>query len=198
MSTFLKPLSVREELLTKNVRIFTPLEFKRIFTVSKEQTKYFLIEQTKTGLFKKLRRGLYALKTDLPSEEEIANALYKPSYISFEYALAYYNIIPEMTYHITSATTRPTRSFIIDEKGFFYFTIKKEAYTGYTLIKNVNKSILIAEPEKALADYLYFVSIGKKPFNERLNTDLLNKEKLFQYAKLYKRKVIMQLIKKLI
>lgn len=198
MLTFLKPLLVREELLKKGVRIFTPLEFIRIFNTSKEQTKYFLEKQTKTGLFKRLKRGLYLLKTDSPSEEEIANYLYKPSYLSFEYALAKYNILPEMVYQVTSATTKPTRVFTIDEKDFLYFTIKKEAYTGYLLTKSGNTSVLIATPEKALVDYLYFVSIGKKPFNDRLNVTSLNKDKLYQYAKLYKREKIIRLIEQLI
>lgn len=194
MSTLLKPFIVREELLKKRVHIFTPLEFSRIFPASSTSIKYFLEEQIYEGLLLRLKKGLYSLRTDPPSEEEIANKLWQPSYLSFEYALAYYNILPEMPYIITSATPKTTRLFTIDHKEFGYYSIKKEAFTGYILQKTERKSFLIAEPEKALIDYLYFVSIGKRPQNERLNTANLNKEKILKYAKLYDRVALKMLI----
>lgn len=200
MYTFPKPLFVREELLKQGVKIFTPMQFARFFGTTKFQTKYFLEEQAKKGLFERLKKGLYALKTDLPDEEEIANALYRPSYISFEYALAYFGLLPEMPYLITSATTKPTRLFTLSNTGtsFAYYSIKKEAYSGYSLIKSKGKSFLIAEPEKALADYLYFQSLGKKPVNERLVLESVDKKKLLGYIKLYKRKSLNSLIENLL
>ena len=84
MSTLLKPLQVREELLNRGIRVFTPLDFSRVFPKPQDQLQYFLETQTRQGLFIRLKRGLYALKTDPPSDEEVANVLYKPSYLSFE------------------------------------------------------------------------------------------------------------------
>lgn len=197
MYTLLKPLTIREDLLKKRLFIFTPRDFELTFQVPKYKAKYFLEKESNGGLFLRLKRGLYSLKTDLPSEEELANRLYRPSYISFEYALASYNILPEMTYSVTSATTKPTRTFTVNNKAFSYFTIKKEAYTGYILLKREEKSFLMATPEKALVDYLYFVALGKKTNNERLNTSPLKKEKLIEYASLYDREKLIKLIEKL-
>lgn len=194
MSTLLKPFLVREELLKRRVRIFTPLEFMRIFPASPTSIKYFLEAQTDKGLLLRLKKGLYTLKTDPPTEEEIANKLMIPSYLSLEYALAYYNILPEMPYIITSATTKTTRQFSLGSKTFGYYTIKEEAFTGYILQKTDRKSILIAEPEKALVDYLYFVAIGKRPKNDRLNVARLNKEKIIKYAHLFGRPTLESLI----
>jgi hypothetical protein len=205
MYTLLKPIYVREILLKKGVRVFTPLDFARIFQISASKTKNFLETQTNGGLFVRLKQGIYGLKTDLPGEEIIANALYKPSYISFEYALAYYNLIPEMPYTITSATTKPTRIFIANGQSFTYSTIKLEAYTGYSLIKVDRsalhnslglESFLLADPEKALVDYLYFVSIGKRMGNDRIDLESkpLNPNKLAAFAKLYNREKLMRLI----
>lgn len=198
MYTLLKPLLVRRKLLDKGITIFTPLEFGRIFDLPDYKTKYFLEKWANEEFLTRLKKGIYALKTDLPTEEEIANRLYKPSYLSFEYALAYYNILPEMPYTITSATTKPTRTFTVENKTFSYSKMKKNAYMGYVLIKKGDKSFLIADPEKALVDYLYFVAIGKKPFNERLNLSGLNKDKLSKYAKLYNRAKLVRLIHKLL
>lgn len=196
MYTLPKPLFVRQELLRRSVRVFTPLEFSRIFGTRSYQTKYFFERGVKSGLFLQLKRGLYTLKTDLPSEEQIANRLYQPSYISFEYALAYHNILPEMAYQVTSATTKSTRTFTINGKAFLYQKVKISAYTGYRLAQKGGSCFLIAEPEKALVDYLYFVVLGKKPYNERFNLSMLDKKKLRKYAKLYERSALIKFIEK--
>lgn len=195
MYTLLKPFIIREELLKRGVRIFNLLEFSQIFTIPKLKTKRYLGKWVNEGFLVRLRQGLYAIKSDLPSEEEIANRLYQPSYLSFEYALAFYNILPEMTYIITSATTKSTRNFNMGSKAFTYLTIKQKAYTGYGITKIGERSFLIAEPEKALVDYLYFVALSKKPINERLNLENLNKEKVVEFAKLYNRPKLNKLIK---
>ena len=214
MNTLLKPLQVREKLLEKGVRTFTPRDFERIFGTSPTRTKYFLESKTDEGLFTRLKQGVYALKTDLPSEEEIANSLYRPSYISFEYALAYYGLIPEMPYTITSATTKPTREFTANGLSFGYYSIKRGAYTGYMPLRTMRSisekgtkmnhfeidaskagTFLIAEPEKALVDLLYFVALGKRQLNDRIDeTDTLDKEKLRKYAELYNRKKLTRLL----
>lgn len=193
----MKPILVREELLNRGIRVFTPLEFQRIFPKPQEQIQYFLETQTKQGLFTRLKKGLYGLKTDLPSDEEIANALYKPSYLSFEYALAKYGIIPESPYNLTSATTNPTRLFGIDHQAFSYYTIKKDAYTGYFLDTTGGKKVLIAEAEKALVDFLYFIAIGKRFWNDRFDVSQLDRNKVIAYAKLFEREKVLELVEKL-
>ena len=197
MSTLLKPLLVREELLKRGIHIFTPLEFSRLFQAEPYQIKHFLEHQVEEGLLVRLKQGSYVLKTDPPDEEEMANALYRPSYLSFEYALNQYGVIPESIYSITSATTKPTRLFTTDDKAFSYYTIKEEAYTGYILEKKEGRGILIAEPEKALTDFLYFVAIGHRIMNDRIDITRLNKDKVFKYAKLYGREKVIDSVNKL-
>lgn len=194
----MKPFLVRGELLNRGMRIFTSLDFKRLFPGTYDQIQYFLERQTKEGLFIRLKRGLYALKTNLPSDEEIANVLYKPSYLSFEYVLSKYGIIPEAAYHLTSATTNPTREFTVADKAYSYFAIKQQSYTGYYLDTKGSKGVLIAEPEKALVDFLYFVAIGQRFFNDRFYVSGLDKGKLMEYAKLFKRDKVLELVKKLL
>ncbi|PIP53055.1 hypothetical protein COX08_03075 [Candidatus Beckwithbacteria bacterium CG23_combo_of_CG06-09_8_20_14_all_34_8] len=176
MYTLLKPIQVREQLISKNIRFFTPKLFSKIFNSSQLSTKHFIETQTKSGLLlTRLKKGLYTLKTDPPSEEEIANTLYQPSYISFEYALAYYGLLPEMPYTITSATTKPTRNFTLNSLSFLYRSIKNNIYFGYSLIKQNDKSFSIADPEKAFLDYFYFVFLGKSTTNDRLITSAKSK-----------------------
>lgn len=152
----------------------------------------------------RLKKGFYILKTDPPSEEEIANALYKPSYLSFEYALAYYNIIPEMVYQVTSATTKPTRLFTTGHLVFSYYTIKQDIYTGYILAQRGEKRFYIAEPEKALVDYLYMISLGQRvvsgsrSLNDRLELRSLNHGKISSYASLYNWSKLDKLVKEVL
>lgn len=195
MYTILKPLKIREKLLDQGIKVFTLKEFTQVNGIASYKAKQFL-EKQEGDLVIRLKKGLYALKTDIPSEEEIANKLCRPSYISFEYAMAYWGIIPEMIYSVTSATTKSTRSFVVNNKNFSYLTIKKEAYTGYELVKKEDRVFLIADPEKALIDYLYFFTLGKKPNNDRLRVSKLNKEKLIEYAKLYSKNNLMKLIER--
>lgn len=201
MYNLVKSLSTRKELLRRKIKVFTNQQFASIFNLSPYQTEYELHQLISEGLLTRLKKGLYILKTDSPSEEEIANILYKPSYISFEYALAYYNIIPEMVYQITSATTKPTRLFTVEHNSFSYYTIKLEAYTGYTLVKRGESRFYIAEPEKALVDYLYVISLGLRSLsggvsiNDRIELGFLNKDKILVFAKLYNRPSLDRLIK---
>lgn len=194
--TKIKPIIVSDTLKEKGIALFTPREFSWIFSTSPRKTRYFLETYTKQGLFVRLKKDLYALKDKMPNEEVIANALYRPSYISLEYALARHGIIPEMPYTVTSVTTKATASFDVLGKEFTYRKTKIGAYTGYAPEKVFGKTVFIAEPEKALADYLYFVSLGRKTFNDRTDSRRLNKNLVREYAKLYNRKTLDNLIDK--
>ena len=194
MKRKLKPIYVQQSLQAKGIRLFSPSDFQRVFGVSLRAAQEF-IKDHHDDLFLKIRNGLYALRADLPAEEAIANRLYPPSYISFEYALSRYGIIPESVYTITSATTRITREFIVNNKSFAYSRIKKQAYRGYKTEKIGGLTVLIAEPEKALADYLYFVDLKKKTLNERLNVRKVKKKTVIGYAKLFGRSSLLKRVK---
>ena len=182
--------------------MFTNLEFSRIFGLSPYQTEYNLRQLIDEDLLTRFKRGFYILKTDPPSEQEIANALYKPSYISFDYALAYYNLIPEMVYEVTSATTKPTRIFNTDTLAYGYYTIKTKAYAGYILRQEGEKRFYIAEPEKAVVDYMYALALGQRGLlgrriiNDRLQIKGLSKEKIFAYTKLFNFSKLNELVEK--
>ena len=111
----LKPLRVQEVLKEKQIQLFSTEEFRRVFSVNLWAARTFIKNHTE-DLFIKLRNGLYTLRSDPPNELEIANRIYGPSYISLEYALAYYRLIPETVYTITSATTKITRKFTVQGK----------------------------------------------------------------------------------
>lgn len=197
MERKLKPIFVERMLQGKGVRLFTPEEFRRFLEVTLRAAQEFIKDHNR-DLFIKLRNGLYALRADPPHELEIANRLYGPSYVSFEYALAYYRLIPEAVYTVTSATTKVTREFTIQGKSYEYSRIKKKAYAGYRLIKEGRARILMAVPEKALVDYCYFVDLRLKSLNERLRTTRVNAKEALRYARLFSRQSLMKLVRQIL
>lgn len=173
-----------------NLRVFSPREFQRLLQLSPVKAKYILETYCKKGTFVRLKKGLYASKDNYPSQAEIANRLYQPSYISFEYAMQLHGLIPESAYTITSATTKPTRTFVVDGVPYSFSSLHKSLFNGYFPSKQNGVSVLLAEPEKALADYLYLVTLGKKAPLERLSIDKLDKTKLTFYEKIFDRPLL--------
>ncbi len=197
MERKLKLHQVVKKLKEKKMNLFTPLEFKRVFDISNWACQWFIKTHTKEKDFIKLRKGLYML-ADYPANYYlIANRLYEPSYISFDTALSFYGIIPETIYTITSATSKTTRQYKVENIRFIYHKLKKGTYAGYKAIKYQDDTILIAEPEKALADYLYFIELKKRSFSyERIDLKKIKKTKLKAYVKLFKRPKMNKLIEK--
>lgn len=188
---------VQKTLTEKGFSVFTPREFERLFDVSSSAAKKFIHAYAEKDFFIKLRNGLYTLEGKRPPIFFIANKLYRPSYVSLETALSHYGIIPEVVYSATSVTPKPTREFGVLDKSFTYTRIKQSAFQGYTARKESDHTYLIAEPEKALADYLYLVSLGKKSWNDRFYTKGISKEKTHAYGELFGRKNMHELIDRL-
>ncbi|MBN3033881.1 MAG: hypothetical protein JW873_07290 [Candidatus Saganbacteria bacterium] len=156
---------------------------------------YQLTLWQKQGRLLKLKNGVYAF-ADRAAEvrpETLAGLLYAPSYISLERALAVYGIIPEMVYGVTSVTPKTTRNFRNKIGHFIYRHIKPALFFGYRTAGGPGHKYLIAEPEKALLDLLYFnrsrlksrADIAVFRFKRRLLRDELSKTKLKKYLKLF-------------
>ena len=114
--------------------------------------------ECKKGILVKIKRGLYT--DDLYNDKEvIANICYNPSYISFEYALSYYGVIPEFVSTFTSATFGKKNNKIYHMKDctFDYRSVPDEVFPMGILIMKNSKDISykIASKEKALCDLLY-------------------------------------------
>ena len=114
--------------------------------------------ECKKGILVKIKRGLYT--DDLYNDKEvIANICYNPSYISFEYALSYYGVIPEIVSTFTSATfgKKNNKIYHMKDSTFDYRSVPDEVFPMGILIMKNSKDISykIASKEKALCDLLY-------------------------------------------
>ena len=162
----------------------------------------------KRGLISRLRKGLYALNGDdrkiSLSRQFIANQLYFPSYVSNEYALSFYGLIPERVADVTSVTPRKTAAFSNEFGTFVYQHVKKDCFNGYTRIKEENGfNFLIAVPEKAVVDFMYF-NLGNfkrgdpSVFTESYrfqNFSSLRKDKITGFAKEFRNNKLSDIVK---
>jgi hypothetical protein len=165
----------------------------------------------KTGLLIRLKKGFFLIAEKIEGSsipyEQIANLLYGPSYISFEWALSYYKMIPEGVYVVTSASATRPKSFTTPVATFDYIYLNHRRYTiGIDQKENAAGRFLIATPEKALADLVHLKS--KKLEARDLLVDLiearridedqlknLNKILLLEIADNYRSKAVTNLIK---
>ena len=177
--------SAERKLREAGLPAFAPQDVIHLLATTDISARFLLTRAVKRGDVLKLRRGLYALAAFPPSALEAAHALYRPSYLSFTFALSYYQIIPETVYTITSATTRTTATFTALGQQFAYRRIKRGAFTGYQAQRVDNRVVWMAEPEKALVDTLYFVVLGKQALPEPVHTNKLSKSKARAFAKLF-------------
>lgn len=109
-----------------------------------------------------LRRGMYTLPETyrrVPLDPaELANALYRPSYLSGLWALGHYDLIPERVVRFTSVTPRVPRRFENPYGVFDYRNIKQDGFFGFQSVGVGARKFLIAQPEKALLDHWHLTA----------------------------------------
>lgn len=111
------------------------------------------------GRYHRIIRGLYETDPDTPGQY-IAQAICNPSYLSFEYALSRYGLIPEAVFGFTSASFRKKRLKEYDTPyGYFTFRDVPDAVFPYGVRFEMeqDRGYWIADPEKALCDKVYSV-----------------------------------------
>ncbi|MEK9183319.1 MAG: hypothetical protein AAB849_02310 [Patescibacteria group bacterium] len=162
---------------------------------------YQLSKWAKDGHIKHLGAGLYLFSKAEVAMEFIANHLRQPSYISLEYALYYYNLTVDISFHITSVTTKGTKNITVGDRTFFYHHVKTTIFDGFVMKRAGNKEdvgsrFYIATPEKALVDLFYlkpnaFKSVDdfqEARFHEEELRDKFDWRGVFNLAQLYKNK----------
>lgn len=141
----------------------------------------------KSGRLLKLKKGLYTTNIYCLKEPEkskfkefIALKLRFPSYLSTEYVLAKYELLTEITFPLTSVTTKTGRTYQNFLGTYRYSNLKKELYFGFEESSFYQNKYFIATKAKAMFDFLYLKkNIGdlKKEILEglRINWDNFTK-----------------------
>ena len=122
-----------------------------------------ITDMLRQGIITRVKKGLYVFGDKYRrysySKELLANLVYGPSYVSLDYALAHYGLIPERVEALTSVTPNRPRRFSTPVGLFIYRQIPARAYeAGMVRVEGEHdQAFLIASPEKALADKIVSV-----------------------------------------
>lgn len=150
------------------------------------------------GKLLQLRRGFYVLAEPYRKVQvhapSAASIIYRPSYISLEYALSYYGLIPEAVPNITSITTRRPVEFLTPLGTFTYRHVKRGLFWGYQSQDHAGQTAFYALAEKALLDIFYFRHEPlEEPFFEEMrfqNLEGIDFSRLKNFAGRFKSKRI--------
>ena len=139
----------------ENMIITTDIVKARLSDYANKNNK--ISRDIRDGKLHKIVNGLYETDINTPGYL-LAGSIYGPSYISFEYALSYYGLIPERVHVITCATygKKKKKQFNTSFGIFTYRDVPVLAYPEEIILKEENGyTYQIASKEKALCDKLY-------------------------------------------
>ena len=176
----MKQLKALQTLQASGKKIFSSADLQKILQVA--DSNYSHVQATrlvKEGVIERVMRGWYVLASNRPSDFELANVLYGPSYVSLDSALNFYGILVQSPQEIISATTGLARKIEAGGKTFSYVHLDQKYYSDY----QKSGDFLIASPEKALVDAMFFVALGRGSLSvEELNLQSVDKDKVKQMA----------------
>jgi len=159
---------------------FSLQDLYKISNKDKNSLKVALSRAVRVGEVVKLTKGLYAVGVDNVSWKNLAITIYNPSYISFESALGYYNILSQQTLGLTLATTKRGKKINIQNNVINYRHIKDDLFWGHKR----EDDYFIADAEKAFLDLAYLSLNGYGHFDpEEMNLNLLDRAKVDKYLK---------------
>lgn len=164
---------------------------------------------TQKGYLVRLRQDWYAFGDMLKVPDfhrVVASKIYTPSYISLHSALAFYGIIPESVFRITSVTSNRTTSYKNAFGEYSYQSVKPNLLFGYEVKKTSDgHSFMLALPEKAILDLLYLYpeynsteALLDLRFDDEWMSEELNVTKLFEMSERARIKSLEHRIKLLI
>jgi predicted transcriptional regulator of viral defense system len=165
-------LKFKKSLETTGKSYFNQHDLKKFYCYQKNSLKVLLSSWSSKELIHHLGRGYYAFDLTRLDYLALANELDQNSYISFEYALYYYNLTNQVPTVVTLATKNRSRVIKIKNWTFEYTHLKDDLHFDYEL----RKKIYIATPEKALADLIYLMARGQRI----AELDSLEKKKIDQ------------------
>ncbi len=167
-----------------------------------------LLDWEKKNNVIQLKKGLYCFSdSTLPFQREvIANRLVSPSYISLEFALSRYGLIPEFGGAITSITTKKPQHFQTELGAFSYRHVTLSLFDGFIEERLPSGlAYLMAKPEKAVLDFLYYRLSDINPEDSQIfdssfrfqNLDILDRDLLLRYAKASRVKKLVSVVENL-
>ena len=180
-------LGYQENLLRlgKNVGgVFSLMELSSVFGENNRVSLHNIVNKfIKSGNLKRYCREIYTIANF--DYAVLSAKVRQNSYVSLASALAMHRLIGTESPFQVFCIVQSKAAYYRGLPNISYYSLAKKLYFGFAPNK---KGVLIAEPEKAVLDTLYFYLHGKKfYFNifSDINYNLLNKKRFFTYLELY-------------
>ena len=147
------------------------------------------------ALVERVADGVYLNKLAASvSARDIVNELNPDSYVSLGTALAEWGISSQNPVATICVTTGRGRKLKADSIEIVYRKINRELFWGYTEKKGRYRNYKIAEPEKALLDWIYFTLKDGLPVElDEIQFEKFSRSRLVDYAKKYPSTVVQTL-----
>jgi predicted transcriptional regulator of viral defense system len=145
----------------------------------------------KRGLLSRVSNGVYLNKfVRDASALDFVNLLKPNSYVSLEWAMHHWGISTQSPFSLTCVTTDKSKEYRTPEFAITLRTISKHLFWGFIEKKTRYSNYRIAEPEKALLDWIYLtLQSGLTPRLDELELQKLNIQKLSKYVEKYPKTV---------
>lgn len=98
---------------------------------------------------------LYTNPFSTYTAEALAGALRTPSYLSLEYALHFHNVLPQLSWSLTSVTTAARHVMVVNGWPYEYESVPKAVFGGFIRTSDpaTRAPLALATPTKALLDW---------------------------------------------
>jgi predicted transcriptional regulator of viral defense system len=166
-------------------------DLARRYNINENAVGNALRRQERRGLVEHISNKIYINKLAHEfSSKELVNLLRPEAYISLESALAEWGISTQSPSMLTCVTTGFGRKFRSPSVRIVYRHIGKPLYWGFQEKRTRHGHYKIAEPEKALLDWIYLKRQEGLPVAlDELNLRPTDREKLLRYGQKYPKSV---------
>jgi predicted transcriptional regulator of viral defense system len=150
-----------------------------------------LLRLARRGLLSRVSDGIYVNKLVRDNSAlDFVNILKRDSYVSLESALNHWGLSTQSPVTLTCVTPGKANIYETSEFMIRFRTISKHLFWGFIEKQTRYAKYRIAEPEKALLDWIYLsLQTGLKPHLDEIDFKPVNKRKLAKYADKYPRTV---------
>jgi predicted transcriptional regulator of viral defense system len=176
----MKKIELLQEL--RKLAVFGNKDIRELIGKSSAYTKLAVYRLKQGGLIKEIERNKYTVHED---PLLVASSLTWPSYISCWAALRYHNLTEQLptVIHIVTTRSRKRREVEFGQARIVFIRTRPSYFFGFEKIQLNGLDVLMAEPEKALIDCVFFHQVSFSEIAEITgrSIDSIDGEKMVDY-----------------
>lgn len=176
--------------------IITITEAAEVSRLDPESVRRSLARLQLRGFVEKIANGVY-LNSLVPqfSATDVVHVLRPKSYVSLDSALRHWGISTQSSNVLTCVTTGKPKEYKSQHLRIRFRSLAPKLFWGFTDRPTRYGAYKLAEPEKALLDWVYLsLQDGIDPALDELSLRTLNRRKLVDYANKYPSSVLKRLL----